>query len=124
MAHPQADRLAMLAQPAGPVLEPERIVALDALRGLAVLGILVMNIHGFSQIFADYMNPTAYRGSIQGADYWIWLTNHLFAEEKMMAIFCMLYGAGIVLLSSRIEARAKSAFPIYLRRSFWLLVFG
>src|SRR5215469_18349727 len=116
MAHPQAE----VAAPAGPVLERERILALDALRGLAVLGILVMNIHSFSQIFADYMNPTAYRGSLEGADYWIWLTNHLFAEEKMMAIFCMLYGAGIVLFSSRVEARARRAFPVYLRRSFWL----
>jgi len=54
----------------------------------------------------------------------VWLISHLLADEKMMAIFCMLYGAGLVLLTSRIEARAHRPWPIFLRRSFWLLIFG
>jgi uncharacterized protein len=90
MAYPQPDGPAIRASPAGPVLERERILSLDALRGVAVLGILVMNIHGFAQAFADYLNPTAFHGSIQGADYWIWLADHLLVDEKMMATFCML----------------------------------
>jgi uncharacterized protein len=108
----------------GPVLERERILALDLLRGFAVLGILVMNIQGFAEIFAAYQNPMAYPHSLEGGDYWVWLFSHLFADEKMMAIFCMLYGAGLVLLTSRIEARAQRPWPIFLRRSFWLLIFG
>lgn len=123
MAHPQADRLPQWA-PAGPVLERERIMALDVLRGVAVLGILTMNIHSFSQIFADYINPTAYRAAIEGADYWVWLANHLFFDEKMMSIFCMLYGAGIVLLTSRLEAKGIKTRSVFLRRSLWLLAFG
>jgi uncharacterized protein len=106
------------------VLERERILALDLLRGFAVLGILVMNIQGFAEIFAAYQNPMAYPHSLEGGDYWVWLFSHLFADEKMMAIFCMLYGAGLVLLTSRIEARAQRPWPIFLRRSFWLLIFG
>jgi len=108
----------------GPVLERERILALDLLRGVAVLGILVMNIQAFAEIFAAYQNPTAYPHSLEGADYWVWLLSHLFADEKMMAIFCMLYGAGLVLLTSRISARGQRPWPIFLRRSFWLLIFG
>jgi uncharacterized protein len=123
MAHLQANLQAQAAA-AGPVHERERIQALDLLRGFAVLGILVMNIQSFSQIFASYLNPTAPGGGLEGAGYWIWLANHLLAEEKMMAIFCMLYGAGLVLLTSRIEARGRSPWRIYLRRSFWLLIFG
>jgi len=110
--------------PAGPVLERERILALDLLRGFAVLGILVMNIQAFAEIFAAYENPTAYPHSLEGADYFVWLVSHLFADEKMMAIFCMLYGAGLVLLTSRIQARGQRPWPVYLRRSFWLLIFG
>jgi uncharacterized protein len=113
-----------IARPTGPVLERERILSLDVLRGFAVLGILVMNIQSFSQIFAAYSNPTTFGGDIQGAGYWIWLVSHLLADEKMMAIFCMLYGAGIVLLTSRIEARGVRPLSVFLRRSFWLLVFG
>ncbi len=108
---------------AGPVNERERILALDALRGLAVLGILAMNIQYFSQIMAAYENPTA-TAALTGADYWIWLAAHLLADEKFMAIFSMLYGAGVVLLTSRIAARGGRELRIFTRRSLWLLVFG
>jgi uncharacterized membrane protein YeiB len=47
---------------AGPVLERERILALDLLRGFAVLGILVMNIQGFAEFFAAYQNPMLLEG--------------------------------------------------------------
>jgi uncharacterized protein len=116
--------LSTASQPASPVSERERILSLDLLRGFAVLGILVMNIQAFAEIFAAYENPTAYPHSLEGADYWVWLVSHLLADEKMMAIFCMLYGAGLVLLTSRIEARGRRPWPIFLRRSFWLLIFG
>src|ERR1022692_2221223 len=106
MGPSQTDRVTPPA-PAGPVMERERILALDLLRGFAVLGILVMNVQGFAEIFAAYQNPTAYPHSLEGVDYWVWLVSHLLADEKMMAIFCMLYGAGLVLLTSRIEARAQ-----------------
>jgi uncharacterized protein len=47
---------------------------------------------------------------------------HRSASTRVL--FCMLYGAGLVLLTSRIEARAQRPWPIFLRRSFWLLIFG
>jgi uncharacterized protein len=108
----------------GPVQERERILPLDLLRGFAVLGILVMNVQAFAEIFAAYQNPSAYPGSLEGADYWVWLLSHLLADEKMMAIFCMLYGAGMVLLTTRLEARGLRPWKVFLRRSFWLLIFG
>ncbi len=107
----------------GPSTEAERILALDVLRGVAVLGILAMNIQYFSQISAAYLNPTA-TGPLTGSDYWVWLTTHVFADQKFMSIFSMLYGAGMILFTSRIEARGAKAFPVFLRRSLWLLVFG
>jgi uncharacterized protein len=42
---------------AAPVTPSERIVALDVLRGFALLGILIMNIQGFSMPVAAYFNP-------------------------------------------------------------------
>ncbi|MFQ5741628.1 MAG: DUF418 domain-containing protein [Acidobacteriota bacterium] len=106
-----------------PVAEAERIAALDVLRGFALLGILVMNIQAFSMIMAAYINPTAY-GDLTGANYRTWFLSHVLTDQKMMTIFSMLFGAGIVLLSSRIEARGHSAAGVHYRRMFWLLAFG
>ena len=107
----------------GPTTEAERILSLDVLRGFAVLGILVMNIQSFSMISAAYMNPTAY-GDFTGIHRWVWMLSHLLADQKFLSIFSMLFGAGIVLLTSRREAAGESPTALHYRRSFWLLVFG
>jgi len=72
---------------------------------------------------AAYMNPTAY-GDLTGANYVVWYLSHLLADQKFMTIFSTLFGAGIVLMSQRAEARGRKATGIHYRRSFWLLVFG
>lgn len=106
-----------------PVQESERIDALDVLRGFAVLGILTMNIGGFSMPEAAYFDPTAW-GSLTGANGWVWRLTHLFADLKFMAIFSMLFGAGIVLMSDRQRSKGKSAKGLHFKRMFWLLLFG
>ena len=87
----------------GPTTQSERILSLDVLRGFAVLGILVMNIQAFSMIGGAYFNPTAY-GDLTGLNYLVWLFSHLLADMKFMAIFSMLFGAGMVLMAERLEA--------------------
>lgn len=108
---------------AAPMREANRLLPIDALRGLAILGILAMNIQYFSQISAAYLNPTL-TGPLTGADYWIWLINHELFDEKMMGIFSMLYGAGIVLLCANLDARGVRPLGIFIRRSLWLMLFG
>ena len=56
---------------AGPITARERIASLDVLRGVALLGILPMNIQAFSMISAAYINPTVY-GDLHGGNYWVW----------------------------------------------------
>jgi uncharacterized protein len=106
-----------------PVTEKERIVSIDVLRGFALLGILPMNIQYFSMIGAAYWNPTAY-GNLTAANYWVWLLSHVLADEKFMAIFSMLFGAGILLMTSRIEATGKPSALLHYRRMGWLILFG
>jgi len=107
----------------GPTGNLDRIQTLDLLRGIALLGILVVNIKAMAMIGASYNNPTAY-GNFQGSNFLVWLITDLFFESKMMAIFSMLFGAGIVLMSERVRARGGKEFWIHSRRMFWLLVFG
>ena len=112
------------AQPVtAPVRPTERIVAIDILRGFALLGILIMNIQGFAMPAAAYANPTVY-GDLTGANRWVWTLSHIFADQKFMTIFSLLFGAGIVLMSEKLDARGQRAWGLHYRRTFWLLVFG
>jgi uncharacterized protein len=106
-----------------PLAEKERIVSIDVLRGFALLGILPMNIQYFSMISAAYYNPTAY-GNLTGVNYYVWLLCHVLADEKFMTIFSMLFGAGILLMTSRIEASGKPSAGLHYRRMGWLIAFG
>jgi len=109
--------------PPTPVTVAERIDALDVLRGFALLGILVMNIQSFSMPGAAYMNPTAY-GDLSGANYTVWHFSHLLVDMKFMAMFSMLFGAGIVLMSKRREAAGAGAAGLHYRRMGILAGFG
>lgn len=101
----------------------ERIVSIDVLRGVAVLGILIMNIQNFSMIGAAYINPTAY-GDLTGLNKWVWIISHVFASEKFMSIFSILFGAGVLLFTDRALAKGRKASAFHYRRMLWLFVFG
>ena len=112
------------AKPApAPTRPTERIVAIDILRGFALLGILIMNIQGFAMPTAAYLNPTVY-GDLSGANRWVWILSHVFADQKFMTIFSLLFGAGIVLMSEKLDARGQRAWGLHYRRTLWLLLFG
>lgn len=110
---------------AAPVRGAERVAAMDTLRGVAVLGILLMNILGFALPFQASFDPTA-GGGHTGRNLWIWAVNTALFEGKMRAIFSMLFGAGMLVLTSRLEQRglAAEAADVYYRRLLWLLAFG
>lgn len=101
----------------------ERYQSLDILRGFSVLGILVMNIQSFSMIGAAYLNPTAY-GDLTGMNLLVWLFSHVFGDMKFMTIFSILFGAGVVLISARVESKGGKPGWLHYRRVFWLLVIG
>ncbi len=96
---------------------------MDVLRGFALLGILTVNIGAFSMPSAAYFDPTAY-GELSGLNGWVWRLIHLLADLKFMAVFSMLFGAGIVLASLRSESRGLSPAGPHYRRVGWLVVFG
>lgn len=107
-------------QAAAPVAESDRLVAMDVLRGFVLLGILVMNIQSFSMPMSAYVNPTSY-GDLTGANLWVWMVSHLLFDQKFITIFSMLFGAGILLMTSR---AGTDAARIHRRRMGWLILFG
>lgn len=106
-----------------PTQTKERIQSLDILRGFAILGILIMNIQSFSMPGGSYLNPAAY-GDLTGINKWVWILSHIFGDMKFMTIFSILYGAGIVLVTSNAEKKTGKSAGLHYRRTFWLLIIG
>src|SRR5215510_5463090 len=89
-----------------PIQQSERIGSIDVLRGIAVLGILLMNIQSFSMIGAAYFNPMC-AGEPTPANWWTWAIIHTIADQKFMTIFSMLFGAGLVVGGERAKAARR-----------------
>lgn len=107
-----------------PVARAERIISIDVLRGVAVLGILLVNILGFALPRAALDNPTVAGGDV-GVDFWVWAVTTVLFEGKMRTIFSMLFGGSVVLLTGRLESRGhERAADLHLRRNLWLVLLG
>jgi uncharacterized protein len=97
---------------------------------MALLGILVINIQLFagspSIAFNVPLRVVTFTGQHPILNAVVMVLQWLFFEGKMRALFSMLFGAGSLLLLSRIENRedAGTAADIFHRRNMWLLLFG
>jgi uncharacterized protein len=108
---------------AGAAPTAARIEALDFVRGVALCGILLMNITSFGLPDA-YTNPTN-AGGATGANLWAWIIIQIGFEGTQRAIFSMLFGASVILFTSRLEAAGRiDVADIYVRRNLWLVGFG
>ncbi len=110
--------------PITPTRKADRISAIDIIRGVALLGILLMNITGFG-LYRAYYDPTN-SGGATGWDLTAWWTTNMFFEGTMRGLFSMLFGAGIVLFTSRTinGEQTLSVTDAYFRRILWLFLFG
>ncbi|MEO1204266.1 MAG: hypothetical protein AAFX10_16300, partial [Pseudomonadota bacterium] len=103
----------MTAQP--PVAE--RIRSLDFLRGVAILGMLVANVPWHA---GDSMSRVIDPSSTSVA---AWLLQYLVFDQRFLPIFCMLFGAGALLLAARPGA-ARQFGSYYLTRMLILFLIG
>jgi uncharacterized protein len=92
---------------------------------MAILGILLMNIPGFSMAVPSGWDPSVLNeaGTI---NFKLWHFIDWFPEGTQRAIFSMLFGAGIILFMKRQEQKLEGVKPLefFLRRQIWLMVFG
>jgi uncharacterized protein len=107
--------------------EAKRIQTLDVLRGIALLGILLMNIPFFGRAYYLHYNIDILH-EYSGPNYWTWWVVNVFFEGSMRGIFSMLFGAGAILLLKGLEEKVLpegwTPADVYYRRLIWLLVFG
>lgn len=87
---------------ATPPSEPPqpRVAALDALRGLSVIGIVLMNVFAFAMPPAAYYNPIAWGGA-GPLEIAVWAVSFVLVEDKFRNLFAMLFGAGVAILLDR-----------------------
>lgn len=101
----------------------DRYESLDAIRGVAVMGILAMNIAAFALPFAAYSNPVA-GGPVSGIDLGTWFFNFVLIDSKMRGLFSMLFGASTLLVIESATSGNRSEAGAHYSRMFWLGIFG
>lgn len=107
----------------GPVRESARITSLDLIRGVAVLGILLMNAVSFRFGTAPYFNLSA-GGSETSLDWTVGILGEIFIDQKFMGLFSLLFGAGMILFIDRAAQRGRRAVLLNLWRNALLLMIG
>src|SRR3546814_11101384 len=99
-----------------------RFLTLDAMRGFAVMGILLMNIIAFSMPGMAYINPRLWGGETP-IDYAMWSLNFVAIDGKMRGLFSLLFGASTLLIYERTSALGGAIAPL-CRRFAWLPLLG
>lgn len=107
--------------PLAPVAEKSRIDSIDVLRGVAVLGILAMNIYAYAMPFPAYSSPLVWGGT-DTLSKLIWFITHFIFDQKFLPVFSMLFGAGVILMTDRSETGRFAG--TWYRRNLWLMVIG
>ncbi len=100
-----------------------RIVSLDFLRGIGVMGILLMNIVGFGLPEMAYYSPDIVPGA-DHADRIAWLLSFIFVDGKFRGLFTLLFGASMLLIAEQAERKGHDPVTTHYSRLVWLAVFG
>jgi uncharacterized protein len=105
------------------VTQTDRHLSLDAMRGFAVMGILLLNIVGFAMPDAAYVNPAAWGGT-DPFNTAVWAVNFVMFDGKMRGLFSVLFGASMLLVIQRAQAAGQNPRSVHLNRMAWLFVIG
>ena len=101
----------------------DRIVTLDVIRGIAVMGIFSVNVIAFAMIEAAYFNPPA-MGGHTGVNLATWFANFVIIDGKMRSLFSMLFGASALLVIDRAIAAGRSPARTHYARMLVLAAIG
>ncbi len=100
-----------------------RILSLDVIRGIAVMGIFSVNVVGMAMIESAYFYPPDY-GFSHGYDQVMWALNSVFVDGRFRSLFSMLFGASTIVVCERAVAAGKASWKVHYPRMIVLLLFG
>ena len=101
-----------------------RVAALDHLRGLSILGILLVNAIAFAQPFDVYSLPNLSPLPLTAADRLVWWIGDTFFENKFVTAFTLLFGISMFLVGRDDRPNRPLWEQPLFRRLGWLAVFG
>lgn len=116
------EALAPPAEPLRPVSASERVETIDALRGLALFGILAANIRGFAGPAVSYFTPQLFWPALHDRIAQAFIDT--FVQGKFITIFAFLFGVGFAVQFDRAAERSGRFGRTYARRLFLLFAFG
>lgn len=107
----------------GAAAAPPRLRALDAVRGMAVMGILLLNIIDFAMPGYAEIDPSFYGGAT-GANWWEWAIAYVIGDGKFRGLFTMMFGASTMLIADRAFAGGQRPAVVHYARMATLFAFG
>jgi len=101
----------------------DRLLSLDVIRGIAVMGIFSVNVVGMAMIENAYFYPLDYGFEGLG-DKIMWAANFVLVDGKFRSMFSILFGASMVLVLERAVAAGREPGSVHFPRMAVLLLFG
>lgn len=111
-------------QSLAPIGNRDRIDVLDVLRGFALFGVLWANVLWFFSGYGDLTPDERLNLSSAFIDPAVLKFETFFVVNKFISIFSFLFGVGFALQIRRATDRGAIVNPFFVRRMFWLFVFG
>ena len=106
-----------------PVKPSERYVILDALRGFALIGIILANYPEFS-LYTFQPDEVAAAMPTAGIDRAVRFLQYVFVDGKFYTLFSLLFGIGFSIIISHAQAKGVAGFRLFYRRMAVLMLIG
>jgi len=104
-----------------PIEQKDRAIIVDVIRGFALVGVLIANFTSY----VDQQTPEPILNSISSSsDRFLMNFNAVFLEWKFMTLFSILFGYGFGLILESLEKKNINPNFFFIKRMFWLFVFG
>lgn len=104
-----------------PLQENNRIASIDILRGLAILGIFLVNMPTFHTPLLYFDGARRWSGGWDGILYRL---SDVMAQASFYPLFAFLFGFGAIILANRSEKKGISFPFLFTKRLSFLLVLG
>ena len=104
-----------------PIQQSDRTIIVDVLRGFALFGVLLAN---FSSMLTNNVPQPIIDAHASGFDHLLDQLHDIFIRNKFITLFSILFGYGFGVIMERLEKKKIRTTGFFLRRMFWLFIFG